>query len=208
MSESSAFCLSECMTTNMDVQIRGWIVDVLEQHRPLLAVAVRQRAKFEGWLKFELALYAQQHGATAVEVETASESGARSDLSFLYDGQRYDVELKTSNTNWRMNGVVACTRPITKNISSIIIDGKKLRRCPGQGIVAFCLFPIANGDSRWTAYLNRIGSELGADLSEGQHTSRVTVPLGDDCAADILIASFAVEKDAVPILTPSETEIT
>src|SRR5688572_11422352 len=122
----------------MDVQIRNWIVDILGQHRSLLAVAVRQRAKFEGWLKFELALYAEQHGASAVQVETAYESGARSDLSFVYDDRRYDVELKTSNTNWRMNGVLALTRPITKNIDSIIIDGKKLQQCPGQGIVAFC----------------------------------------------------------------------
>jgi hypothetical protein len=184
------------MTPHMDVTVRSWIVNVLQQHRPLLAVAVRQRAKFEGWLKFELAQYAEQQGASAVEVETASDSGARSDLSFVYEGQRYDLELKTSNTNWRMKGVVACTRPITKNIASIVVDGKKLLRCPGQGIIAFCLFPIASGDSRWTGYLDRIGSELGANLSEGQHTSRVTVPLGDDCSADIVIATFAVSKTA------------
>lgn len=30
----------------MDGLIRGWIVDV-EQHRPLLALGVRQRAKFK-----------------------------------------------------------------------------------------------------------------------------------------------------------------
>lgn len=77
---------------------------MLEQHRPLLAIAIRQRAKFEGWLKFELALFAEQHGATSVEVEAPSGSGSRSDLTFLYDGKRYDVELKTANTNWRMNG--------------------------------------------------------------------------------------------------------
>ncbi len=187
------------MATDMDVRIRGWIVDVLEQHRSLLAVAVRQRAKFEGWLKFELAQYAEQQGASAVEVETVSESGARSDLSFIYDGQRYDVELKTPNTNWRMNGVLARTRPITKNIASIVIDGKKLLRCPGQGIVAFCLFPIASGDGKWIRYLNRIGLELGVDLSESQHTSRVTVPLADGCAADIVIATFAVSKGAASI---------
>ena len=69
-----------------DRVVRSWIVDVLEQHRPLLAVALRQRAKFEGWLKFELALYAEQHGATNVEVETPSDTGARADLSFTYGG--------------------------------------------------------------------------------------------------------------------------
>jgi hypothetical protein len=119
----------------MEKRLRSWIVDVLEQHRTLLTVAVRQRAKFEGWLKFELALYAEQHGATDVEVEAPSGSGSRSDLTFSYDGRRYDVELKTSNTNWRMKGVLARTRPITKNIRGVIIDGGKLRQCPGDGIV-------------------------------------------------------------------------
>jgi hypothetical protein len=186
--------IASAMTPGADVRVRHWIVAVMEQHRALLAVAVRQRAKFEGWLKFELAQYAEEHGASSVEVETASDGGARSDLSLVFEGQRYDIELKTSNTNWRMNGVVPCTRPITKNIASIIVDGKKLRKCPGQGIVAFCLFPIASGDNRWVEYLNRIGFELGEELSESNHTSRVTIPLTANCAADILIATFQVAK--------------
>ena len=95
----------------MDKRLRSWIVDVLEQHRSLLAVAVRQRAKFEGWLKFELAVSAEKQGAESVEVETASDAGSRSDLSFLYGGQRYDVELKTCNTNWRMKGVFESDPP-------------------------------------------------------------------------------------------------
>jgi len=180
----------------MEAQIRQWIVDVLEQHRPLLNVAVRKRAKFEGWLKFELALYAEQHGATDVEVETASDGLSRSDLSLTYSDCRYDVELKTCNTNYRMPGVLDCTRPITKNIASVVIDGNKLRLCPGQGIVAFCLFPVSKGDSRWTEYLNRIGSELGIGLSEREHTSRVSVPLGNEHHADIIVATFAIVKAA------------
>src|SRR5687768_11451655 len=136
----------------MDKELRRWIVDVLEQHRALLTIAVRQRAKFEGWLKFELALHAARCGAKSVQVETASDSGARSDLSFVYQGQRYDVELKTCNTNWRMKGVLDLTRPITKNITSVVVDAGKLRRCPGQGIVAFCLFPVGCDDGRWIEY--------------------------------------------------------
>ena len=46
----------------MEKELRQWIVDVLEQHRALLTIAVRQRAKFE-WLKFELALHAAHCGA-------------------------------------------------------------------------------------------------------------------------------------------------
>ncbi|OFV93926.1 MAG: hypothetical protein A3G76_00700 [Acidobacteria bacterium RIFCSPLOWO2_12_FULL_65_11] len=177
----------------MAERLRSWIVEVLEHHRPLLAVAVRQRAKFEGWLKFELAVYAEEHGATGVEVETASDLGSRSDLSFNYDGKRYDIELKTCNTNYRMSGVLDCTRPITKNIASVVIDGKKLRQCSGDGIVAFCLFPVKAGDGQWIDYLNRIGSELGVSLSEREHTSRVTVPVRDGHRADIVVATFIVK---------------
>lgn len=175
--------------------LRRWILDVLEQHRDLLTIAVRQRAKFEGWLKFELALHAVRNGAESVEVETASDGGARSDLSFTYGGKRYDVELKTSNTNWRMKGVLARTRPITKNIASVIIDGQKLRRCPGEGIVAFCLFPVACGDNRWAGYLDRIASGLSIELSEAAHCGRVTVPLETDCQADVVVTTFVIPKE-------------
>lgn len=191
----------------MDERLRGWIVSVLEEHRALLTIAVRQRAKFEGWLKFELALYAARHGATSVEVETASDLGSRSDLSFIYDAQRYDVELKTCNTNWRMKGVLGSTRPITKNIASVIVDGEKLRRCPGQGIVAFCLFPVACADDRWTEYLNRIGSALAVNLSESSHTSRVTIPLEDDCHADVIIATFMMSKEVDSLITPAACDV-
>jgi hypothetical protein len=189
----------------MDKRLRSWIGAVLEQHRPLLGIAVRQRAKFEGWLKFELALHAEHQGAADVQVEAASDAGARSDLSFVYDGQRYDVELKTCNTNYRMKGVLACTRPITKNIAAVVIDGKKLQRCPGEGIVAFCLFPVEAGDSRWMDYLRRIGSGLGVNLSEQESTTRVTLPLKDGHHADIVVATFRVLK-VVPLNAEPQRE--
>lgn len=125
----------------MDRELRSWIGGILEADKPLLAIAVRQRAKFEGWLKFELALYAAEHGPSDVQVESASEDGGRSDLSFVYAGTAYAVELKTYNTNYRMSGVLDCTRPITTNMDSVVVDGRKLQHCPGQGIVAFCHVP-------------------------------------------------------------------
>lgn len=72
----------------MHEHVRGWIVDVLARHQPLLAIAFRQRAKFEGWLKFELAACAEESGATSVCVETASEdhtvtTRCRSDLASI-----------------------------------------------------------------------------------------------------------------------------
>jgi len=76
----------------------------------------------------------------------------------------------------------------------VIIDGGKLRQCPGDGIVAFCLFPVEAGDDRWIDYLKRIDSELGIGLSHGEHTTRVTVPLIGGHQADIVIATCGLPK--------------
>lgn len=56
----------------MHLLVRGWIADILKRNESVVAVALRQRAKFEGWLKFELAAHACDAGATAVQVETSS----------------------------------------------------------------------------------------------------------------------------------------
>jgi hypothetical protein len=180
----------------MDERIRHWIGEILAGHKQLLAIAIRQRAKFEGWLKFELAAQAERYGATAVEVESASNDPdskyARSDIAFHLSGIRYDIELKTPNTNWRMPGVVNTTRPVTKNIAEIIFDAQKLYRCPGQGIVAFVLFPIPSGDNQWRKYLERIATNLAIPLTEASHCSRLSMPVTNWQFADIVICAFTV----------------
>ena len=73
----------------MDKTVRSWIEQILKEHQPLLAIAVRQRAKFEGWLKFELAAFAESQGATNVSVEARCDDGGiskqRSDVTFNID---------------------------------------------------------------------------------------------------------------------------
>jgi hypothetical protein len=183
----------------MHLLVRGWIVDILKRNESVVAVALRQRAKFEGWLKFELAAHACASGATVVRVETASPedpspSPGRSDLSFVFDRVRYDLELKTPNCNWRIPGVDACTRPITKNIADIVNDGRKLAGCSDHGLVAFVLFPIPVGDSRWEAYLERIAQELATPLDALSHTTRVTLPVSASHAADLVICCFPTTR--------------
>lgn len=39
--------------------VRGWIVEVLTSRLDVMRLAVRRRAKLEGWLKFELACRAE-----------------------------------------------------------------------------------------------------------------------------------------------------
>lgn len=160
----------------------------LEAHPEVLCLAVQQRAKFEGWLKFELAAAASRDGASDLRVEVPLPACAdRGDLGFTLDGEPYLVELKTPNSNWRLSGVESRTRPITKNISAIKADVEKMRRA-GGGIVAFVLFPVPHGDQRWEAYLKRISTELDA----ASHCSEVGVDLADDCRATATACAFAV----------------
>ena len=183
--------------------VRSWIVDILKRNESVVAVALRQRAKFEGWLKFELAAHAGDAGATAVQVETSSpddqsSSRGRSDLSFVFDGVRYDLELKTPNCNWRLPGVDACTRPITKNIADIVSDGRKLAGVSDHGLVAFVLFPLPVGDARWEAYLERIAGELATPLGTQSHTTRLTMPVSASYAADLVVCCFPTTRAQRP----------
>lgn len=195
----------------LDVLVRTWIVEVIRAHTALIAIAIRQRAKFEGWLKFELAAYAELHGAEFVEVETAlgdDLARTRSDLTFSYGGKHCHVELKTCNTNWRMEGVLSRTRPITKNVAGIVADARKLKNCSGEGIVAFCMFPVSRDDERWVEYLERISNELGLALSARQKTERVSIQIGSDCRVDVVVIAFAISKDPERLLPPRTVQET
>jgi len=176
--------------------LRAWIGEVLQNHPGPMAIAMRQRAKFEGWLKFALAAHAEEKGATNVVVEAptseAGVAGGRSDISFLWEGTRYDVELKTPNTNWRMPGVAEMTRPITKNIASIVEDARKANSQDCQPLVAFVLFPIPRGDDRWLQYLDRIGHELQLPLSREAHAIQITLPISSAYSADVVVCCFPI----------------
>lgn len=176
-----------------DSLVRSWIGDVLRARPEVLAIAMRQRAKFEGWLKFELAAHAELQGAIEVQVEASADdsSNSRADLTFIYADERYDVELKTCNTNWRMRGILDKTRPITKNVASVIKDARKLRHCSGRGVVAACIFPVEVGDMRWVNYLSRISDETGIELSPDQHAVRVPIAIGQDTSVEIVVISFS-----------------
>lgn len=174
-------------------RVRGWIAQALDERPELTCLAVGQRAKFEGWLKFELACKAIHAGATDVVLEAPLPKGTtRADLGFTLGETRHVVELKTPNANWRMPGVVNKGRPVTMNIEAIIIDGRKMLEA-GAGIVAFTLFPVPVGDTRWREYLHRIGDALDLTLSEERQCERVRVSLGAGHQAEIIVCAFAVE---------------
>lgn len=179
----------------MHFKCRQWIVEILESHRPLVSLAVRQRAKFEGWLKFELAWRAERDGASVVRVEESNGQGARRiDVAFRFGDLRYFLQLKTPNANWRIPGICNKGRPITKNIASIVKDARILRGHTGQGIVGFVLFPVPKSDGRWKSYLERIANDLEVVLSEKEHCARVNVPVGDHQTCEAIVCCFSVPR--------------
>jgi len=179
----------------MDKILRQWIAEIIRQNETVIRIAVRQRAKFEGWLKFELATFAELNGAKSVEVETPSNEGEnkkRADLSFEYLNQKYDVELKTPNSNWRMAGVANAHRPITKNISGVVEDALKLRPSLNQGLVAFILFPVAPDDNQWKDYIKRISDETQLLITPQDNCERISISLGGRDKAELIICTFSV----------------
>ncbi|MEO9885010.1 MAG: hypothetical protein ABJR05_08665 [Balneola sp.] len=163
----------------MDKIVRKCIVDILSTRNGLLKIPVRQRAKFEGCLKFELASHLEKIGAENVEVESkAFHRRDRTDITFFWQEEPYSLELKTSNTNWKIDGVNSSTRPITKNIKSIVKDAEKLNS--ESGIVAFVLFPIPLNDNRWEFYIDRISNKTGIEISPQNNCSVLSIDLNEN----------------------------
>jgi hypothetical protein len=178
----------------MHQEVRDWISHAISSRPVLIGLALRQRAKFEGWLKFELAERALAAGSLNVELEASLPSGnSKCDLAFTSRGIRYFVELKTPNTNWRMPGVVKVHRPITNNVESIIDDGRKLTSAHVNGILAFAMFPIPSNDQRWREYYRRIIKPLDINEDLAVHTRTAHLSLPDGLAADVLVASIPIE---------------
>jgi len=139
-----------------------------------------------------------------VEAATGETTRTRGDVAFNLAGERYDVELKTCNTNFRMEGVLDLGKPLTKNLDAIITDTKKLQTCSNRRIVAACRFPIPCGDTRWTAYLDRISIGSGIPLSANRHSSNARIPLNGAACAEIVVVSFpVVTAGAGSVLVPN-----
>lgn len=173
-----------------DIVLNG-ICEILTQNQQKLRIPLRQRAKFEGWLKFELAYYLERSGYSNVHVEgESSKSVFRSDIRFTAkDGTVYCVELKTANTNWQIDGVDNKTKPITKNIASIIADCLKMKSL--NGVMAFVLFPIPIKDNRWETYLNTISHQTGIALNKELNCRSVMMEVDDDNRCEAIVCTFA-----------------
>lgn len=173
----------------MDLLINKAIIEILEERKEFLKIAIRQKNKFEGWLKFELAHYLEKMGMESVEVESTVEyKRCRYDISFYHKGDFYRVELKTPNTNWKIDGIKKSGRPITANIASIISDAKKLNS--NYGIVAFVLFPIPVEDDRWKIYIERISTECDIPIDKEKQCKKIRISIDDLNDCELLVCSF------------------
>lgn len=132
------------MNSPVDI-VRQQVIGILSRRSSVIKMACQQRAKFEGWLKFELAVALSQQGNfEQIILESGYPQGGRSDFSFLFSKQQWFAEMKTANTNWRAEGLANITRPIKLNIDEIIDDIHVLQQKspPSKGMAIFLLFPI------------------------------------------------------------------
>ena len=139
--------------------IADTIESILSNNQDLLEIAFRQRAKFEGWLKFEIAKEFQTSGKdTKVEYPTA-----KGHVDIFADNCL--IELKTPNTSYNHPDLESKTRPITDNVNSIISDVDKLRNITEglsyDSFIAFVMFPI-DKNKKYMGHVNKIENHIQA----------------------------------------------
>ena len=139
--------------------IADTIESILSNNQDLLEIAFKQRAKFEGWLKFEIAKEFQESGKdTKVEYPIA-----KGHVDLFADNCL--IELKTPNTSYNHPDLESKTRPITDNVNSIISDVDKLRNITENHcydlFIAFVMFPI-DTNKKYMGHVNKIENHIQA----------------------------------------------
>jgi len=127
------------------------MADRLSSHSGLQFFA-QKRAKFEGWLKVELCDILSTHTKNIIPEKD------RIDIVV----EDWAIELKTISTNYRCTNCENRIRPITKNIQSILDDIAQLKNNSEykNKAVAFVVFPLPKGNSRWQQHISRVTNKL------------------------------------------------
>ena len=137
----------------MEQQLNDILVNILTSRQDLVFIAIKQRAKFEGWLKFELANELRQR-----YTDTCVEKCMSGKLVDVFSNNSC-IELKTPNTSYRYDGCENRTRPITDNIASIINDINALKKIGVDGYIAFVMFPIDN-NGKYQSHIKKIDANV------------------------------------------------
>ena len=137
----------------MEQQLNDILVNILTSRQDLVFIAIKQRAKFEGWLKFELA-----NELRKLYPDTCVEKCMSGKLVDVFSNNSC-IELKTPNTSYRHDGCENRTRPITNNIASIIDDINALKKIGVDGYIAFIMFPIDN-NGKYKSHIDKIDANV------------------------------------------------
>ena len=133
--------------------------NILEQEIPNkinnhdgLNLFIKNRAKFEGWFKVELCNILSKYTKNIIPEKDR--------IDIVFDD--WALELKTSNTNYHYENVENKTRPVTKNVTSIIKDIKDLRNNENykKKAVVFIIFPLSKITKEWDKHISKIKNEL------------------------------------------------
>ena len=147
------------------------LIDTISQHSGC-AIFAEERAKFEGWVKVELARIFSELGYKVEPEKPYSIDKERHQVDLFSESGNTGlcVELKTVNTSYK--GILAKkkTRPITMNINSILEDLEELSRIkeanPGvECYVLFLVYPCRSENRYWQMHKRKL-EERCASLSE------------------------------------------
>ena len=142
----------------MEQQLNDILVNILTSRQDLVFIAIKQRAKFEGWLKFELANELNNIYSDDTCVEKCMPYKGSEKLVDVFSNNSC-IELKTPNTSYRHDGCENRTRPITNNIASIIDDINALKKIGVDGYIAFIMFPIDN-NGKYQSHIDKIDAKV------------------------------------------------
>jgi len=165
------------------------VADVLREGARKVWIAIRQRSKFEGWLKLELAHAFEVAGFEDVKLEYAYGQGKRADVSFVMgEGTRCFLELKTCNTNWVVGNIPKRHRPVTKNAEKLLKDVYNVKQVeePDVGVVVSLVFPVSVKEGLETLKERMRRWKYGAQLlAENPRCSLISI--ADDVGVAVLL---------------------
>lgn len=144
----------------MERLLNDLIKTILMGNQSLITIALQQRAKFEGWLKFELANKLKKMYADTVVEYHLKGMNAHVDI---YSNQSL-IELKTPNTSYNANDCINAKKNITDNVKGIVNDINKLNSINPKvsyvgGYIAFVMFPLDKRGT-YTKHINKIKSNI------------------------------------------------
>jgi hypothetical protein len=124
---------------------------------------VKNKAKFEGWFKVEICNILSEHTDNIIPEKDR--------IDIVFDD--WALELKTANTNYRYANIEKKTKPITKNINSILKDIRDLQNNDlyQKKAVVFIVFPLllSTHTDLWKSHLSKIKQEV-CELKEKEFT--------------------------------------